>query len=231
MIRKAILMILATLAMPAHALASTDRTVSGWTLHINPSLLNGTNAATTERAVVLLKAQLDEIIRVVPPPAVAKLRKVELWFSPEYPGVRPHAEFHPDAKWLEENGRDPKMAKGVEFTNVLIFDAEVRRMPNFALHELSHAYHDLVIGFNEPRILAAYQHAKASGKYDRVERRDGDGVKRFEKAYAMFDHKEYFAECTEAFFVTNDFFPFTRDELKKQDPEMFALLQQVWKRP
>lgn len=41
-----------------------------------------------------------------------------------------------------------------------------------------------------------------------------------ERAYAMTDPVEYFAETTEAFFSSNGFFPFTRDELKRHDPEM-----------
>ena len=57
----------------------------------------------------------------------------------------------------------------------------------------------------------------------------GDGKPNtVERAYAMTDPMEYFAETTEAFFSRNDFFPFTRDELKKLDPEMFALLGKLW---
>lgn len=82
---------------------------------------------------------------MVPRAAVAELRKVPLWFSPEYPGVQPRAEYHPDAGWLRDNNRDPKMEKVVEFTNVRIFERETKRMPNFALHELAHAYHDRVL--------------------------------------------------------------------------------------
>jgi hypothetical protein len=123
------------------------------------------------------------------------------------------------------------MAKGVEFTNVRIFEAEWRRMPNFTLHELAHAYHDRVLpkGFANPEIKAAYEKAKASGKYERVERRNGDGKQNtFERAYAMTNPQEYFAENTEAFFSRNDYFPFTRNELKKHDPEMFVLLARLW---
>ncbi|MBA4064410.1 MAG: heme-binding protein [Isosphaera sp.] len=39
---------------------------------------------------------------------------------------------------------------------------------------------------------------------------------------------EYFAETTEAYFSRNDFFPFTRDELRKHDPDMFELLGKLW---
>ncbi|HEY6167310.1 MAG TPA: hypothetical protein VI454_04675 [Verrucomicrobiae bacterium] len=206
------------------------RTVAGWTVHISKALL-ATNGAATARALELLGRQLKEIIRVVPKAAVAELQKVPLYFSPTYPGKRGGAEFHPDAKWLRDNGRDPIMAKGVEFSGIPNFEKEMNRMPNFALHELAHAYHNRVIrgSFGNAEIKAAYEHAKASGKYDRVERWHGNGrPNTFERAYAMTNPMEYFAENSEAFFSRNDFFPFTRDELKLHDPEMFAVLKKAW---
>ena len=48
------------------------------------------------------------------------------------------------------------------------------------------------------------------------------------KHYAMTDHKEYFAEGTEAFFYRNDFHPFVRAELKEHDPALHALLAGIW---
>jgi hypothetical protein len=203
------------------------RDISGWTVHISRTLL-ATNAAATERALELLKVQLEGILRAVPPAPVAELQKVLLWISPEYPGVKPRAEYHPDAGWLREHGRNPAMAKGVEFTNVRVFESETKRMPVFALHELAHAYHDRVLGNDHASIKAAYENAKASGNYDQVERHDARRRVTMERAYAMTNPQEYFAETTEAFFGTNDFFPFTRDELKKLDPEMFALLEKLW---
>ena len=207
--------------------AHETQKLSGWTLHLSPKI----DAAAWSKALPLLKAQLDEIIRVVPAKAVAELQKVPLWINPEYPNVPPRAEYHPGAGWLKDNGRDPAMAKGVEFTNVRIFEAETRRMPNFALHELAHAFHDRVLGFENAQIEAAYQKAKAAGLYDRVQRQDSEGRKRLDRAYALTNAKEYFAECTEAFFTKNDFFPFTRDELQKHDPEMFDLLTRLWGTP
>jgi hypothetical protein len=207
-------------------------TVSGWTLHVNRALF-ATNEAATARAIELLSAQLEEIVRRVPRAAVAELRKVPLWMSPEYPGQTPRAEYHPDAGWLRGHGRDPALAKAVEFTNVRIFEPETRRMPNFALHELAHAYHDRVLpgGFNNAAIKAAYKRAKSSAICERVEQRLGDGRSGHGRAYAMTDPQEYFAESTGAFFSTNDFFPFTREELRRFDPGMFALLERLWGPP
>ena len=165
----------------------------------------------------------------MPAPAVAKLREVPLWFSPQYPGTNGGAEYHPDAGWLRDNGRDPAMAKGVEFSNISLFAKEVERRPNFALHELAHAFHDRVLTFTQPEILAAFASAKSAGTYDRVARHHGNGrPETLEKAYAMADAKEYFAEGTEAFFSRNDYFPFTRSELETHDPVLAALLGRLW---
>ena len=202
------------------------RLISGWSVHIDKALL-AQNPAGTARALELLKGQLDEIVRMVPPAAVAELQKVQLWISPEYPGIRPHAEYHPNADWLRSHGRDPVMAKGVEFTNVRIFEAETRRMPNFALHELAHSYHDRVLG-NNAGLVAAFDRAKASGKYDKVECQNSEGRRHLARAYAITNPQEFFAETTEAFFSKNDFFPFTRAELKQHDPETFDLLGKLW---
>jgi hypothetical protein len=209
---------------------SETRPLCGWTIHVRHSLALA-KPAETARALDLLKVQLEEIVKLVPAGPLAELRKVPLWFTPGYPGTPPRAEYHPGAKWLTDHGRDPAMAKGVEFTNIAIFEAETRRMPNFALHELAHAYHDRVLGFDEPRIPAAFTKAKESGRYARVERRDAGGRSSHGPAYAMTDHKEYFAEGTEAFFSRNDFFPFTREELKRHDPELHALLTEIWVSP
>jgi hypothetical protein len=133
---------------------------------------------------------------------------------------------------LRANDRNPAMAKGIEFTNVRIFEAETQRMPVFVLHELAHAYHDLTLGFENPEIIAAFEHAVKNKLYDAVERKAANGKpSRVERAYAMTNHKEYFAETSEAFFGQNDFFPFNREDLRRHDPEMEQLLEKLWRAP
>lgn len=207
------------------------RAVQGWTVQIDARLWEEQRAAT-EVALRLLEGQLAEIARVAPAEAVTKLREVPLWFSPVYTGTRSKAEYHPDAGWLRENGRNLAMAKGVEFTNIPEFEKEMNRMPNFALHELAHAYHDRVLenGFENAEIKSMYERAKAGRRYEKVERWFGNGrTNTVERAYALTSPQEYFAECTEAYFSRNDFFPFTREELRKHDPEMFGLLGKLWR--
>ncbi len=226
----AVLLVMSIAVLPVNAASFKTNSIEGWRVLVNQQLL-AQDIAATEKALELLRGQLQEIVRVVPAPAVAKLREVTLWFSPEYPGVPPRAEYHPGAAWLRDNGRDPAMAQGVEFTDVRNFEAETKRMPNFTLHELAHGYHDRVLarGFDNAEITAAYERAKSSQSYDKVERWFGNGSPNTqEKAYAMTSPMEYFAESSEAFFSRNDFFPFTRDELKQHDPGMFKLLERLW---
>ena len=106
--------------------------IEGWTVFVNDALRKQDSAATDE-ALKLLCQQLQTIIERVPSQAVANLRRAAVVFA----GVSwraSNAEYHPNADWLREHGRNPVMAKGVEFTNIAKFDQAVRRMPVFVLH-------------------------------------------------------------------------------------------------
>ena len=175
------------------AISYQTNSIEGWKVLVDERLL-AEEKVETEKALGLLRGQLEEIVRVVPRPGVAKLREVTLWFSPEYRGIEPRAEYHPGAEWLRKNGRNVAMVKGVEFTNVRIFEKETKRMPNFTLHELAHAYQDRVLadGFANKEIKAAFDRGKASGLYDKVERWYGNGRGNTqERAYAMSNPMEF----------------------------------------
>ena len=75
-----------------------------------------------------------------------------------------------------------------------------------------------------PEIIAAYDKAKAAGTYEKVLLYTGKEVKH----YGLTNHKEYFAEGTEAYFYRNDFYPFVRAELKQYDPVLYQLLEEIW---
>ncbi len=206
------------------------REICHWKVYLSRKLPSG-DAPEMAETLELLRKHLEEIVRVVPANAVAELQKVPFWISPEYPAIRPKAEYHPGAGWLRDHGRDPVMAKGVELTNARRFQQETERMPFFILHELAHAYHDRVLtgGMRNVEIVAAYERAKASGRYEKVERvNGGNRPHTFERAYAMTNPMEYFAETSEAYFGRNDFYPFNRRDLLQQDPEMADLLGKLW---
>ena len=140
-------------------------------------------------------------------------------------GHAPCAEYHPSRNWLAENGYNPDKAKFVEIGNARRFIAWSPKQPMMILHELAHACHDQVLGLENLRLRAAFEQARKSGRYDAVARNNG----RTERAYALADDHEYFAEVSGAYFGTNDDLPFTRAELKQHDPEVFKILEAVWK--
>ena len=201
----------------------TPRTVEGWAVRVSDALLKREPKATL-RALELLAAQLQTVTDVLPKAALAEVKTVPIWLSRAYHGVRPTGEYHPGVDWLKGQRRHLELHRCVEFTNIPIFEREIQRMPMMVLHELAHAYHDQVLGFEHPRIKATYDRAVKSGQYEAVRRSNG----KTERAYAMTDHKEYFAESTEALFGINDFYPFKRSELEKHDPQMAELLIEIW---
>ncbi len=203
-----------------------NRDVEGWPVRVSIQLRKDSPEKLV-LALSLMAGQLQNVANVVPQEALSHIRTVPIWLSPEYAGVRPTGEYHPSSGWLRKVGRRPELAECIELTNIENFAKECERMPMLLMHELAHAYHHQVLGFNAPQIEAAYQRALASGNYESVQRNNG----RKERAYGMNNPKEYFAESTEAFFGKNDFFPFDREQLATHDPNMHKLLEQIWKVP
>ena len=199
------------------------REVEGWTVYVNRTLL-GEQRLLGNDALKLLQTKLYDIVRVVPERKCAELRKVPVWLGVD-DGPNDRAQYHPSPDWLTKHGYNPDKAKGVEIGNATRFLKTAIDQPSMVLHELAHAFHDQVLRFDHPGIRAAYDEAKKGGAYESVLRIGGAK----ERHYALTDPMEYFAEGTEAFFGTNDFYPFVRTELKLHDPTLYHLLQELWK--
>ena len=203
-----------------------NRSLVGWPIRISHELRES-QPEKTATALKLIKQQLQHLTYILPAESLAIIRNVPIWLSPPYEGVRPTAEYHPGGDWLRQQGRRPELVECVELTNIDIFAREYKRMPMLMLHELAHAYHHQFLGFDHPEINQAYEQAKASGSYESILRGNG----KMERAYGLNNSREYFAETTEAFFGTNDFYPFVRAELHQHDPRMEKTLAKVWNPP
>lgn len=199
------------------------REVEGWKVYVNRTLL-GEQRPLGNDALKLLQAKLYDIVRVVPERKCVELQKVPIWLGVD-DGPNDRAQYHPSPDWLTKHGLNPDKAKGVEIGNAQRFLKTAVEQPSMVLHELAHAYHDRVLRFDHPGIREAYDEAKKGGAYESVLRVSGAK----ERHYALTDPMEYFAEGTEAFFGTNDFYPFVRIELKQHDPKLYRLLQELWK--
>lgn len=198
--------------------------IQGFTILINPEVL--THPPEVQAMRQEITSQLTMITQVVPTRALSALKNVRIWVEWEN---RPDgaAEFHPSAEWLQQHGYNPDKAGDVEISNVRNFVAWSQAdQPWLMLHELAHAYHHHVLGQDYAAIEAAYQHAVTQKLYESVTYIHGNQ----QRAYALTNQNEYFAELSEAYFGQNDFYPFTRSELQQYDPVGYQLMETAWGR-
>ena len=200
------------------------RDIEGWSVLVNKGFL-AAEPKLCDKTLTLLRFQLYQITRRVPAPAVAKLRKIRIWVEFAEPH-HPCMTYHPDARWLRDHDMNPDKAGCVEVANARNFLKWTLQQPWMVLHELAHGYHHQFLdgGFQNAEVLAAYRAAVAAKKYELVLHINGTKV----RAYAIKNQMEYFAEATEAYFGTNDFYPYVRSELKEHDPRLFELLGKLW---
>jgi hypothetical protein len=214
-----------TAADPPKPTSHTTRDLQGWTVHVDDRLLKSPDAELGTLAIGLLEGQLRLIALVLPEDKVKRLRQVPIWLDRTHGKLVP-AQYHPHVDWLAENGYSRDLAKAVHIPDARYFVGAKfqREQPSAVLHELAHAYHDQVLDFENAEIKAAWEAFVKSGKYRKVLHVNGSE----RKHYALTNQMEFFAEMTETYFGRNDFYPFNSAELKRDEPELFALLEKVW---
>ncbi len=201
------------------------RELEGWQVHVDPALLTGEHADEGAAALTMLANHLQRIKILVPQPQLADLQKVGIWIEHDHPRLK-SMQYHPSKEWLVANRHDPRLTRMVHITQAdeLLSREQMLKHPAVILHELAHGYHDQFLDFDNPEIIAVFEQAKAAGIYEQVLLYTGERVKH----YGLSNHKEYFAEGTEAYFYRNDFYPFVRAELKEFDPRLHELLEKTW---
>jgi len=200
--------------------------IEGWTVHVEPALLEGgAHAGVGERALTMLANHLQRIAILLPEDKLAEVKKLEIWIEHEHPELGA-MQYHPGRRWLVGKGYDPRLAKKYHIPRAasLYSRGQMLKHPAVVLHELAHAYHDQVLGFDDERVIDAYEKAMDQGLYDKVLLYNGREVRH----YAATNHKEFFSEATEAYFYRNDFYPFVAAELKRHDPDTYKLMQAIW---
>lgn len=201
-----------------------EKEIEGWQVKVDPLLLADENKEVAEQAFTALANHLQRVKFIVPADRREQLQKLPIWI--ELHGKLGAMQYHPDRGWLVANGHDPRLVKHVHIPQAkdLFAPHTWAKHPYVVLHELAHSYHDQVLSFDKPEVIAAYEDAKEKKLYEEVLLYTGKKVKH----YGLTNHKEYFAESTEAYFGVNDFYPFVRAELKEHDPKMFATLEEIW---
>lgn len=203
----------------------SPRVIEGWAVRVDDRLLAERNRELGEEILRSLESRLSDVGAVVRPAVLKKLRDVTIVVDMNHGDLVP-MQYHPSAEWLANNGYDEGLARCVHIpvADELLEPRQINVQPWCVLHELAHAYHDQVLGFDEARILEAFADYKASGHGDAALLVTGERVRH----YGLTDHKEFFAEMTEAYFGTNDFFPFNRGELMEAEPGIHKLMETIW---
>ena len=177
-------------------------------------------------AIQLLTSNLSHIETLISADIIAYLKTVRIWLEEDVPAF-PGAVYHPSAGWLSNNGYPEYWAEGIQIGNATNYLNWTSIQPAMVLHELSHAWHHQVIGYDQMEIVNAYAAALESGIYDSVEYAGGG----MQPAYGMNNKQEYFAELSEAYFWENDFYPFNRSQLETFDPQGFTAIENAWVYP
>lgn len=201
------------------------RQVEGWPVLLHPQLVKD-HPKLIEPMLEQLRHQLYTIKRLIPASAVEKVQTVKIWVENFHP-LHPCMCYHPSDGWLKGKGCNPDKAKGVEIANPKNFLSWTKDQPFMVLHEMAHAYHHQFLpdGYDNNELRKAHIRMRETKKYDEVLHING----RKQKHYSLTNPMEYFAESTEAYFGTNDFYPFVRAELREFDPEMYELVGKLWK--
>ena len=182
------------------------------------------NKELADEAFKALANHLQRIKWIIPKEKHEALQNLRIWI--ELSHELKSMQYHPGAGWLKSHGYDPRLVNHVHIPQArdLIKRSTWAKHPYVILHELAHSYHDQVLSFDHPQIKAAWDNAKETGILKDVLLYTGRTVDH----YGLTNHKEYFAESTEAYFGVNDFYPFVRAELKEHDPRMFETLKEIW---
>ncbi len=195
--------------------------IEGWQVYVHRDLLSGGKQREIgEPAIKKLKYGLAKARQMVADGPRKKLQKVKIWLEVDSThgkhGRTAAYQYHPDLDWLVKMDFHPGKQKCVEFGRA----AGLAKRSDFktvqvTMHELAHAYHDQVLGFNDPDVLAAHKRAREDGKYP-----PKDWVVRA-------NHKEFFAGLSTRYFESEA----RRKELVERDPVFAKKLEAFWGKP
>ena len=197
----------------------TVKKIEGWTVHVNNGLLGkGKHAKVGKEALKKLRSDLATVKTWIPDRPLKELIKVPIWLEVDTTngphGSTPVFHYHPGLDWLKEKDFHPGKHQCVELSRASAFVNVGKRSRTIVMHELAHGYHDRVLGYDNPEILAAYKNAVA-------------GTGHPKRDWIRSRVTEYFAGVTQRYFGNKE----ERENLKKRDPEIVKILKRLYGEP
>ena len=202
--------------------------IQGFTVLVHADVF-GDDAAKFERTPVeVLDAELATICRVMNARSVNALRGLIVWVEWDEQlageagrgGTAVAVYRGGDAEAMAREGLHPLKAKTVDVVSMRALTAEHQPKKDSGrcvlMHEFAHAVQDQLLGWDSPQVKAAYSQAMERKLYDA------------KTHYAATSSVEFFAELTCCYLDRLNYYPNTRDDLKKHDPATFKLMETVW---
>ena len=205
------------------------RDLGRWTLYVERQLVEE-DPQLAQRAEERLSTLLNQILDVIPVPSHARLGSLRLFLmhgvESRYGGRNNGLEYFAATAPEHYAHLDSRMASAI-----LIYSATnwvwlpESRAKKALMHECAHAWHLEQWPELKPEIYDAWEHAMDLKLYQGVKDENGQLL---ERAYAVQNHLEYFAELSAIYFVGGYYHPFTREELRAYDPTGYNMIQQLW---
>jgi len=209
-------------------LTYSTTTVCGWTVKYQPGVWQFCPPLKD-----LLTEDLEEVADLVPSDILSCMRSTIIYINKtfRYPGEDKNilgACVHWSAVWLEENSNLKEKESHVEIYDCWSYQEWVVTQPAMLLHELCHALHWRRKSELDDMISEAFEKAMTTNKYQRVFHFNHS----IRPHYATTNMREYFAECSEAFWSSrrfrNDFYPFIHSELAMFDPVGYQMVRKAF---
>ena len=91
--------------------------IEGWTVHVDPQMLEGEHAEAGARALTMLANHLQRIAILMPENRLEEMRKLDIWIEHDHPEINVEpGPYHRGVEWLVARGYDPRLEKKVHVT-------------------------------------------------------------------------------------------------------------------
>jgi hypothetical protein len=200
-----------------------------WTIEVEKQLLTE-EPELAGKAVARLAQNLNAALAVLPEASRGKLKKVKIFlmYGPKAKGDGRDNGFEYHQRSAPDCYRtlDPRWGNGIVAYSAENYvwqsDLWALKLP---LHELAHAYHLDQWQEDRAEIVKAYENARQRKLYRHLQDEAGSMI---DKAYAIENPIEYFAELSCMYFAGCDYAPHNRKELEAYDPEGCAMIRELW---
>lgn len=205
------------------------RKAAGWTVWLERELAEE-HGELAENAVSRLEHKLQATLDILPSHSHHILRKLPIFLmlgeQSTAGGRNNGAQYFQANAPAYRDHLDPRWSSAL-----VIYSARnyTRLSEHWSLlvllHEFSHAWHLEQWPEKRPDILQAWEHAVHNELYEGI--KDVNG-KRIDRAYAVTNQLEYFAELSGTYFLGGEYEPFDRGGLREHDPVGLAMVEKMW---